>query len=100
IEGDRSEGTAHPVAALRRGVSAPLAVVKTPRGGRSAPARDQLFGERAPLGPKLHRQQTDAEEQIVQLVGVARLGPRLPAHFIDGARIEAAELAPEPGIDP
>ncbi len=36
----------------------------------------------------------------MQLVGVARLGPRLPAHFIDGARIEAAELAPEPGIDP
>ncbi len=62
-------------------------------------AFDQCAGERLPIWPQRHRQQTDAEQQIVQFVNVARFGPSLLADFGDGRAVQLAKLASQPGID-
>ena len=63
-------------------------------GDDGAAVGDQRVEMRAPLAGVLLRQQAERQQRVVQLVGVADVGPRLAAHLGDGLRRRARRSPP------
>ena len=71
-----------------------VAVGCRPARDRRAARRDQLVEPRLPGGAIVAvRQPDEALERVVQLVGVAHVGPGLRAHLVDRRLVERADAA-------
>ncbi len=97
--GDRGRDNARPGTQLRNCGSRSAAiqsVVSGPqREPRRAPRRRRAHRQVTPQPARarlFRRDEPEPEQRIVQLVGVARLGPRLLAHARDRRGVEPAEI--------
>ena len=54
--------------------------------------RSNNIGASASTAASSFRQDAGGQQRVVQLVGVARIGPRLVAHAVDRGGVERAEV--------